>query len=100
MKEVTKVFFTEEEKVEWLKANGFNIIYRQYTEWVRTGHGSGPGQELVTTKAAIEVDGLTYRVEDVFERFFEEHYKKMFTPVNLETQRKIERILKSIKNGK
>ena len=96
--EITKVFFTTEEKAQWLKENGFKVFKKDYIEWISVPHNRT--EPVTVSGLAVEFEGKAYKVDDIFLRFFEQHYKKVFTPVSLETQRKIERIIKSIKNGK
>jgi hypothetical protein len=96
--EVTRVFFTIEEKAQWLTDNGYKVLRKDYQEWVSVPHNRS--EMVIVNTLAVEFEGKAYKVEDVFLRFFEQHYKKVFTPVNIETQRKIERIIKVIKNGK
>lgn len=98
MMETIQVYFTSEEKTKWMIENGFAVVDRVFTEYVSAYHNRT--EAVKVTKPAVIIEDKAYMVDEVFKIFFEQQFKKVFTPVSLETQKNIVRIIKSIKNGR
>lgn len=81
MRMVFQLHFTDDEKIDYLKSNGWDIEKSEKTVWVQTGPYDRVGEYETEIKYyASKVDHSREEMDYVFRRLIEERMKEVLIP--------------------